>query len=204
MVTRAPRVGGTGPDRPSGGARVTVLIEDGETYDTLRGVSCEGRAEIVEDPESLWQVGVNVWERYNGPYTEEMKPLVEFMLHKRVAVRIDVERTRSWDHRKLGMDPLELRLKNYAENSPTRNIPYTAKGLRQAYRMGAERIGWSTREARRAAPSKRPGPWKRGWGMASQIWGGGGGPPFPLSEQPFRRIPAARRLLMTIIRTAIV
>ncbi len=88
--------------------RVTVLIEDGETYDTLRGVSCEGRAEIVEDPESLWQVGVSVWERYNGPYTEEMKPLVEFMLHKRVAVRITVERTRSWDHRKLGMDPIPL------------------------------------------------------------------------------------------------
>ncbi len=88
--------------------RVTVLIEDGETYDTLRGVSFEGTAEIVEDPESLWKVGVNVWERYNGPYTEEVKPLVEFMLHKRVAVRISVERTRSWDHRKLGMDPIPL------------------------------------------------------------------------------------------------
>lgn len=88
--------------------RVTVLIEDGETYDTLRGVSFEGTAEIVEDPEALWQVGVSVWERYNGPYTEEMKPLVEFMLHKRVAVRIAVSRTRSWDHRKLGMDPIPL------------------------------------------------------------------------------------------------
>ena len=88
--------------------RVTVLIEDGETYDTLRGVSFEGTAEVVEDPESLWKVGVSVWERYNGPYTEEVKPLVEFMLHKRVAVRIEVSRTRSWDHRKLGMDPIPL------------------------------------------------------------------------------------------------
>ena len=88
--------------------RVTVLIEDGETYDTLRGVSFEGTAEIVEDPDALWAVGVSVWERYNGPYTEEMKPLVEFMLHKRVAVPIAVERTRSWDHRKLGMDPIPL------------------------------------------------------------------------------------------------
>ena len=88
--------------------RVTVLIEDGETYDTLRGVSFEGTAEIVEDPEALWEVGVSVWERYNGPYTEDLKPLVEFMLHKRVAVRISVDRTRSWDHRKLGMDPIPL------------------------------------------------------------------------------------------------
>jgi hypothetical protein len=37
-----------------------------------------------------------------------VKPLVEFMLNKRIAVRIDVERVRSWDHRKLGMDPIEL------------------------------------------------------------------------------------------------
>jgi len=88
--------------------RVTVLIEDGHTYDTLRGVSFEGQGVVVDDPDELWKVGVNIWERYNGPYTEEMKPLVEFMLHKRVAVRIDVERTRSWDHRKLGMDPIPL------------------------------------------------------------------------------------------------
>lgn len=88
--------------------KITVLIEDGHTYDTLRGVSLEGTAEIIDNPDALWSVGVSVWERYNGPYTEEMKPLVEFMLHKRVAVRVDVSRTRSWDHRKLGMDPIPL------------------------------------------------------------------------------------------------
>jgi PPOX class probable F420-dependent enzyme len=88
--------------------RATVLIEDGLTYDTLRGVSFEGRAEIVEDAAALWDVGVSVWERYHGPYTEEVRPLVEVMLHKRVAVRFDVLRTRSWDHRKLGLDPMPL------------------------------------------------------------------------------------------------
>ena len=88
--------------------RITAMIEDGHTYDTLRGVSIEGTAEIVEDPELIWKVGVSVWERYNGPYSDEVKPLVEFMLHKRVAVRVDAERVRSWDHRKLGMDPIPL------------------------------------------------------------------------------------------------
>lgn len=88
--------------------RISVMIEDGLTYDTLRGVALEGTAEIVDDPDALWAVGVNVWERYNGPYSEEVKPLVEFMLHKRVAVRVDVTRTRSWDHRKLGLDPIPL------------------------------------------------------------------------------------------------
>jgi PPOX class probable F420-dependent enzyme len=87
---------------------VTLLIEDGLTYDKLRGVSIDGTAEVIDDPDVLWKVGVSVWERYNGPYTEEMKPLVEFMLHKRVAVRVDPTRTRSWDHRKLGMDGMEL------------------------------------------------------------------------------------------------
>lgn len=88
--------------------RATVLVEDGRTYDQLRGVSIEGRAEIVDDPDALWKVGVDIWERYNGPYTEDLKPLVEVMLNKRVAVRVVADRVRSWDHAKLGMDPIPL------------------------------------------------------------------------------------------------
>jgi PPOX class probable F420-dependent enzyme len=88
--------------------RVTVMVESGHTYDALRGVALEGRGVIVDDPDALWAVGVSVWERYNGPYSEEVRPMVEAMLAKRVAVRIDVERTRSWDHRKLGMPALPL------------------------------------------------------------------------------------------------
>ena len=74
---------------------------------------------------------------------------------------------------KLGLDPLDLRLRNYAEESPQRGRPYTAKGLRQAYEEGAQRFGW----VERASAPRRHGAWCRGWGMASQIWGGGGGPP---------------------------
>jgi PPOX class probable F420-dependent enzyme len=89
-------------------ARYTFLIEDGDTYDTLRGVSFEGTAEIVDDPDTIFRVGVSVWERYTGPYTEEMKPGVDMMMNKRVAVRLISERTRSWDHRKLGMPAMPL------------------------------------------------------------------------------------------------
>jgi PPOX class probable F420-dependent enzyme len=88
--------------------RITVLVESGATYDQLKGVSIEGHGVLVDDPEALWAVGVSVWERYTGPYTEQMRPFVELMLHKRVAVRVDVERIRSWDHSKLGMDPMPL------------------------------------------------------------------------------------------------
>ncbi|MCV7029019.1 pyridoxamine 5'-phosphate oxidase family protein [Mycobacterium sherrisii] len=83
--------------------RVSFLIEDGHTYDTLRGVSFEGVAEIVDDPDVSHRVGVSVWERYTGPYTDEMKPFVEQMMNKRVCVRIVARRARSWDHRKLGL-----------------------------------------------------------------------------------------------------
>ncbi len=86
----------------------TVLIEDGETYDQLRGVSIDATAEIVEDEDTLFRVCRNVWERYTGPYTDEMKPFVEQMMNKRVAVRIRPERVRSWDHRKLGLPAMPL------------------------------------------------------------------------------------------------
>ena len=88
--------------------RATVLIEDGLTYDSLRGASMEGRGEVIEDPGALWDVGVHVWERYHGPYSDDLAPFVQAMLHKRVAVRFEVARIRSWDHRKLGLDPMPL------------------------------------------------------------------------------------------------
>jgi hypothetical protein len=87
---------------------MTVMVEDGLTYDTLRGVALEGTADVVEDPDALWALGVNVWERYNGPYSDEVKPFVEVMLNKRVGVRLNVSRVRSWDHTKLGMPAMPV------------------------------------------------------------------------------------------------
>jgi PPOX class probable F420-dependent enzyme len=88
--------------------RVSFMIEGGDTYDSLRGVSFEGTAEIVDDPDAIFRVGVSVWERYTGPYTEEVKPAVDMMMNKRVAVRIVAQRTRSWDHRKLGIPQMPV------------------------------------------------------------------------------------------------
>ncbi len=88
--------------------RITCLVEAGDTYDSLRGVSLEGRADIVDDPATLHRLGVSVWERYNGPYSDEVEPLVAAMMNKRVAVRVRAERARSWDHRKLGLPAMPL------------------------------------------------------------------------------------------------
>lgn len=88
--------------------RMTFLVEAGHTYDQLRGLAIEGQGVVVEDEDVVWDVCVNMFERYNAPYTEELKPFVELMAYNRVAVRLDVDRVRSWDHRKLGMDPIDL------------------------------------------------------------------------------------------------
>ncbi|WP_330249455.1 PPOX class F420-dependent oxidoreductase [Nocardia sp. NBC_00565] len=88
--------------------RITCMLEAGQTYDQLRGVSIEGHAEIIDDPDKLYAVGVSVWERYTGPYSEEVRPFVEQMLNKRIAIRVVPDRLRSWDHRKLGMSQMPV------------------------------------------------------------------------------------------------
>ncbi len=75
---------------------------------------------------------------------------------------------------KIGMDPLEFRLKNYADKDQVYNLPYTSKKLKEAYEKGAEAIGWHRRNK---IPGSANGIIKRGIGMATQIWWGGGGPP---------------------------
>ena len=79
----------------------------------------------------------------------------------------------------IGMDPVELRLKNIPAVSQARpgNPPYTSTGLRKCLSEGAKSFGWQ--EARRAiASSKRDQIWRKGVGMASGMWiAGAGGPP---------------------------
>src|SRR5438128_5457785 len=73
---------------------------------------------------------------------------------------------------RLDLDPLELRRRNHADSDLTDDRPYSSKNLLECYRR-AERH-WERRHEVRA---RSEGPWKRGVGMASQIWYGGGGPP---------------------------
>ena len=88
--------------------RCSISIEAGKTYDQLRGVAIEGIAEIFDDAETILATGISVWERYNGPYSEEVRPMVEQMMNKRVAIVIRADRVRSWDHRKLGLPAIPL------------------------------------------------------------------------------------------------
>jgi xanthine dehydrogenase YagR molybdenum-binding subunit len=74
----------------------------------------------------------------------------------------------------IGMDPLELRKKNYStKNRGDTGIPYSSKGLDLCYEIGAEEIGW---DRRNKVPGAGNGLIRRGIGMASQIWWGTGRP----------------------------
>ena len=79
--------------------------------------------------------------------------------------------------RELGMDPLELRRRNYAAHDQDKGRRYSAKHLDRCYSEGAERFGWTHRRVEAAASRALGGRLRRGVGMASQIWGAGGGPP---------------------------
>ncbi len=83
--------------------RVTVMVESGESYDQLRGVQIAGRAEVREDNDSMFELGVSIFTRYQAPYTPELKPMVEQLIHNRVAVIVHPLKVVSWDHTKLGL-----------------------------------------------------------------------------------------------------
>jgi PPOX class probable F420-dependent enzyme len=88
--------------------RMVFMVEAGDTYDTLRGVSMEGTGTIIEEADGpeYWAAAVSVFERYTGPYTEDARPILRYMMNKRIVVKLVPRRVRSWDHRKLGLDPM--------------------------------------------------------------------------------------------------
>jgi xanthine dehydrogenase YagR molybdenum-binding subunit len=89
----------------------------------------------------------------------------------------------------LKMDPLALRLANYADRDPTEDKPYASKYLRQCYEEGARAFGW---ERRAAAPrSMRDGRMLVGYGMAT-------------STYPTNRRPASARVRLLPDGTALV
>ncbi|WP_028654260.1 pyridoxamine 5'-phosphate oxidase family protein [Nocardioides sp. J54] len=86
--------------------RVTALVEDGVDYFELRGVSIEGRAEIVRDREEILEIGKAVSVRMFGVDSFEAlgdigMRTVEKQATKRVGVVIHPDRVASWDHRKM-------------------------------------------------------------------------------------------------------
>jgi xanthine dehydrogenase YagR molybdenum-binding subunit len=68
----------------------------------------------------------------------------------------------------LKVDPVALRLQNYADKDPEKDHPYSSKSLRECYRVGAERFGWAKRNP--VPRSMRVGNTLIGWGMATATY----------------------------------
>lgn len=69
----------------------------------------------------------------------------------------------------LNIDPVDLRILNYAETDPQNNKPYSSKFLKEAYELGMEKIGWKSRN--RAPRSMTENGWLVGYGMGSGVFG---------------------------------
>ena len=84
---------------------------------------------------------------------------------------------------KMGLDPVELRMRNEPEKDPTSGAPFSSRNIEEAYRAGAERFGWSKRHPKPGA--RREGEWLIGMGVAT-------------STYPYYRMPGgAARITLT-------
>lgn len=82
--------------------RLTCLVESGERYEELRGVQIKGRADIVDDCESVQRIGELIWQRYAGPhFNENVRAMVAAQATKRIVIVVKPVEVVSWDHRKL-------------------------------------------------------------------------------------------------------
>ncbi len=89
----------------------------------------------------------------------------------------------------LGIDPVELRLRNDPQRDPAKNIEFSSRHLKEAYRLGSEKFGWENRSAQ--PRSQREGKWLIGQGVATAFY-------------PAYRFPASARVRVNADGTALV
>lgn len=80
--------------------RVAVLIEDGETYDTLRGLQITGRIALSRDVDEVLDVVEGLARKYEGVDGLDRDSLRDYA-SKQAVLRLEVDRLVSWDHSKL-------------------------------------------------------------------------------------------------------
>jgi PPOX class probable F420-dependent enzyme len=79
--------------------RVSVLVEDGETYQTLRGVQLTGRVSLSRDVDAVLDVVAGLAAKYDGVADLDRESLRDYA-GKQSVLRLHPEQVVSWDHRK--------------------------------------------------------------------------------------------------------
>lgn len=85
-------------------SKITGLVETGDSYSELKGAELIGTARIIEDYDQIVRIGAAVAVKYNGPgaASEAAMGFIRKQAEKRIGVAIEVERSVTWDHSKLG------------------------------------------------------------------------------------------------------
>jgi xanthine dehydrogenase YagR molybdenum-binding subunit len=94
---------------------------------------------------------------------------------------------------KLDLDPLEFRLRNYAETDENENRPWSSKKLRECYKRGAEKFGWSKRNRKPRSMQARNGD-LIGYGMATAV--------YPANQQAAGAIAILNKDGTVVVRSA--
>jgi PPOX class probable F420-dependent enzyme len=81
--------------------RVAALVEEGETYATLRGLQLTGRIELSRDIEDVLDVVSGLAAKYEGVHDLDRNAMRDYA-GKQVVMRLRVDKVVSWDHAKLG------------------------------------------------------------------------------------------------------
>lgn len=83
--------------------RASLLVHDGDSYVTLRGVLVRGRIEFIDDTERVREIGLRLQQRYSpaDATSDAARAAIEHQATRRVGLLLPTTRVTSWDHRKL-------------------------------------------------------------------------------------------------------
>lgn len=143
--------------------RLTALVQTGTTQTTVHNEFAEQftfPARHLYKAENVWlrqevvhlDVVPNTFMRAPGetPGTFALESAIDELAHE------------------LGLDPIELRARNEPDKDPTKNVPFSMRNITEAYRVGAEKFGWSKRN--QVPRSTREGRHLIGHGVATAYY----------------------------------
>jgi PPOX class probable F420-dependent enzyme len=82
--------------------RATLQVESGSEYHELRGVMLKADVTLHRDTDVVAELGLDIFRRYAGELTDEVRAMVAAQAPKRVALQFAERSRATWDHRKLG------------------------------------------------------------------------------------------------------
>jgi xanthine dehydrogenase YagR molybdenum-binding subunit len=172
VLTRRQMFGPVG-GRPQTHQRITLGAKSDGTLTAIRHLTTS-HTSFIED--FLEPSGIVTRMLYAVPNLESTHRLLKLNVGTPTYQRAPGEATGTFSvevamdelAEKLHMDPLALRLKNYAETDPDTGRPFSSKALKECYRVGAERFGWSKRNAK--AGTMRDGKAMVGYGLATATY----------------------------------